>query len=99
MTAGFRGPLMEHALEARGPKARICFVRILVQDTTFLARISGRSLGFRANDADNQPAHPQVAEPSEGAEQGSGARGMPAEARRLHPRVYDDPEEAELGAS
>jgi len=32
MTAVYRGPLMEHALEARGPKARICFVRIFVQD-------------------------------------------------------------------
>ena len=33
------------------------------------------------------------------AQQGAGAAGLPAEARRLHARLHDHAEEAELGAA
>src|SRR5690606_4766239 len=49
--------------------------------------------------ADDQPVDPQAAPAAGGAQQGSGARGQPAEARRVHPRLHDDAEEAEFGAS
>ena len=39
---------------------------------------------------------PRKGEP--GAKQGAGPSGMSAAARRVHPGLHDDPEEAELGA-
>ena len=38
-------------------------------------------------------------EPQKAKSQGPGDGAEPAEARRLHPRLYDHPEEAELGAA
>ena len=49
--------------------------------------------------ANDQPADCQAAAPAEGAQQGSGPAGVAAEARGLHARLHDDPEEAELGAA
>src|SRR5471032_1098647 len=63
--------------------------------------LRGRS-GFartRVNDADDQPADRKSAHGTEVAQEGAGAAAVAAEARRLHARLYDDPEEAELGAS
>jgi ribosomal protein S12 len=40
--------------------------------------------------ADDQPAHSQAAGDSAREEEGAGAAAEPAEARRLHPRLYDD---------
>ena len=41
--------------------------------------------------ADHQPADCQGPPPAQVAQQGAGAAGLPAEARRLHPRLHDDP--------
>ena len=49
--------------------------------------------------ADDQPADPQAAHRAALPDQGSGAESFAAETRRLHARLHDDPEEAELGAS
>src|ERR1700748_3729429 len=47
-------------------------------------------------DAYSQPADPQAAPGQALAQQGPGPEGLPAAPRRLHPGLYDDPEEAEL---
>ena len=57
-----------------------------------------RSTGEKTN-AHSQPANPQSAQAAGEAEQSTGDAGLPAEARRVHARLYDDPEEAELGPS
>src|SRR3954470_5119125 len=65
-------------------------------------RICGANDGFaraRVNDADDQPADRNSARSTEVAQEGAGAAAVAAEARRLHARLYHDPEEAELGAS
>src|SRR5262245_16443983 len=49
--------------------------------------------------ADDQPACPQAAPEGGLEDQDPGASRCTAEARCVHARVYDDPEEAELGAS
>src|SRR5262245_28744725 len=51
------------------------------------------------SDADDQPADPQAAGGTEEPQQGAGAAGLAAEARGLHPSLYDDAEEAELRAA
>src|SRR5215471_21747840 len=53
----------------------------------------------KANDADDQPADPQAAAAERLPQQGTGAAGEPAEARRLHARLHHDAEEAELGVA
>ena len=55
--------------------------------------------GEARNYADDQPAGPQGPHPAEGQVQGPCDGAEPAEARCLHPRLYDDPEEAELGSA
>src|SRR5471030_2399456 len=50
-------------------------------------------------DADDQSVDPQAAPAAAGAQQGSRAGGVPSKAWRMHARLYDDAEEAELGAS
>ena len=47
--------------------------------------------------ADDQPADPQSAHRADLSQYGAGDAGLPAEARRLHPRLHDHAEEAELG--
>src|SRR6476661_10392943 len=49
--------------------------------------------------ADDQPADPQGSRTAEGQVEGPCDGAEPAEARSLHPRLHDDPEEAELGAA
>src|SRR5579872_7293800 len=49
--------------------------------------------------ADDQPAYPQAAPPEAVAQQGAGAERLAATPRRLHARLYDYAEEAELGAA
>src|SRR5688572_20573781 len=53
----------------------------------------------KASDADDQSADPESAGGAEVAQEGAGAAAEPAEAWGLHARLYDDPEEAELGAA
>src|SRR5579884_1679043 len=52
-----------------------------------------------SQNAHRQPADSQGPQGQAREDQDAGARGSPAEARRLHARVHDDPEEAELGAA
>lgn len=59
----------------------------------------GRAHGEERTHADDQPAGPQGPRSAEGQEQGPCDGTEPAEARCLHPRLYDDPEEAELGSA
>ena len=42
-------------------------------------------------DADDQPAYPQPACSAGRAQQGAGAEAVPAEARRVHPRLHETP--------
>src|SRR5829696_7265740 len=49
--------------------------------------------------ADREPAHPQAADRAEGEDEDAGASRSSAEAGRLHARLHDDAEEAELGPS
>jgi hypothetical protein len=46
-----------------------------------------------------KPADPQASPGTGKAQQGSCSSGKPAEAWCLHPRLHDDPEEAELGSA
>ena len=48
------------------------------------------------SNADDQPADPQAARPQAQAQQGAGVAALPTEARRLHARLHDDAEKAEL---
>src|SRR5690606_22838570 len=50
-------------------------------------------------DANRQPVDPQAAAASRQPQPRPGAAELAAEARRLHPRLYDDAEEAELRAA
>src|ERR1051326_4734787 len=50
-----------------------------------------------ARDADNHPADPQAAGGAARAQEGAGAAAEPAKARRVHTRLYDHAQEAELG--
>ena len=52
-----------------------------------------------SGNADSQPAHSQAARRQAEAQQGSGPAAVPAKARRLHPRLHHDAEEAELRAA
>src|SRR5271168_4872048 len=45
-------------------------------------------------DADDQPAHSQAAGCAAREEEGAGLAAESAKTRRLHPRLYDDAEEA-----
>ncbi|CAA9503127.1 MAG: SSU ribosomal protein S12p (S23e), partial [uncultured Sphingomonas sp.] len=49
--------------------------------------------------ANNQSADPQGSRAAEGQVEGSCDGAEPAKARRLHPGLYDDPQEAELGVA
>ncbi|CAA9532034.1 MAG: SSU ribosomal protein S12p (S23e), partial [uncultured Sphingomonas sp.] len=49
--------------------------------------------------ANDQPADPQGSRAAEGQVEGPCDGAEPAKARRLHPCLYDHPEEAELGAA
>src|SRR5579862_4690197 len=51
----------------------------------------------RNKNADSQSAYSQAARRQGEAQQGPGPAELPAEARRLHARLHDDAEEAELG--
>src|SRR6266516_7081352 len=93
MTASLprRGPLsMQRAPFHPERTARFRFAR-MTQGGAILR------VGCGASDADDQPADPQAAGGAAEPQQGSGAAGLAAKARRLHPRLYDDAEEAELG--
>ena len=50
-------------------------------------------------DGNHQPASAKGSRESPQAHQDTGAQGFAAEARRVHPRVHDHPQEAELGPS
>src|SRR5258708_25512035 len=50
-------------------------------------------------DADHQSVDQQGPPPAHRPQQGAGAAGLPAEARRLHARLHDDAQEAQLGAA
>jgi hypothetical protein len=52
----------------------------------------------KATNAVDQPADRKSARRPEVAQEGSGSAAVAAEARRLHARLHDDAEEAELGA-
>src|ERR1700730_234767 len=60
---------------------------------------SRAKLKGEGQDADDQPADRNAAHGAEVAQKGAGAAAVAAEARRVHARLYDDPEEAELGAA
>src|SRR6185369_16723079 len=51
----------------------------------------------RQDDADHQSIDPQAARHAAREEKSACAAAEPAEARRMHARVHDDAEEAELG--
>src|SRR6516165_8341921 len=53
----------------------------------------------RTTNADGQSAHSQAAGDATREEESAGPAAEPAEARRLHAGLYDDAEEAELGAA
>src|ERR1700678_3366070 len=71
----------------------------------FWARARERQQGACApswsegTDADDQPAHSQAAGCAAREEEGAGLAAESAKARRLHPRLHDDAEEAELGVA
>src|SRR3954453_17484904 len=67
----------------------------------FRVVIAGRKSRMRvkARHADDQSADPPSAGGAEVAQEGAGAAAVAAEARSLHARLHDDPEEAELGAA
>src|SRR5208283_593369 len=50
-------------------------------------------------DADDQPVDPQTAATEDIPRKVAPSRRLPAEARRMHARLYDDPEEAQLGSA
>ena len=54
---------------------------------------------WRKTDANYQPAYPRRAEEGCEAQKDPGPAGLPPAPRRVHPRVHDDPEEAELGSA
>src|SRR5262249_53865569 len=56
-------------------------------------------LGPSESDADDQPAHPARPGGTAREEEGACAAAESAKARRVHARLYDDAEEAELGAA
>src|SRR3546814_3370555 len=64
------------------------------QKTAYELRISDWSSDVCSSDL----AGPQGPDAAKGELQGPGHGSEPAEARRLHPCLYDDPEKAELGA-
>src|SRR5256885_3929286 len=90
-----------------GRLARFRFARIILRnatDGTGWSRTNLRSrptasARARMNDADDQPADRKSAHGAEVAQEGAGAAAVAAEARRLHARLHDDAEEAELGAA
>src|SRR5580704_12400227 len=53
----------------------------------------------QTTNADGQSAHSQAARGAACEEKSAGFAAEPAKARRLHARLYDDAEEAELGAA
>src|SRR5215470_14031868 len=77
--------------------ARCCFACAYVRRDA--SRGMARRKGMKAGDADDQPTDPQAAAAERLPEQGAGAASEPAEARRVHARLYDDAEETELGAA
>src|ERR1700728_2961837 len=58
-----------------------------------------RERKVQASDADGQSTHSQAAGDAARQEEGPGLAAEPAEARRLHARLYDDSEEAEFGVA
>src|SRR3546814_161697 len=65
---------------------------------TMTAKTLGASVSLVHVVDSDQPAGPQGPDAAKGELQGPGHGSEPAEARRLHPCLYDDPEKAELGA-
>src|SRR3990167_679965 len=57
------------------------------------------STSTKRTNAYSQSAHPQASPAEAHAEQGAGPQGLPPASRRLHARLHDDPEEAELGSA
>src|SRR5205807_9206572 len=51
----------------------------------------------RQNDADDKPTDPQAARYAACAKKSTGVAAEPAEARRMHARLYHDSEEAQFG--
>ena len=62
-------------------------------------RSRARSTTTDEADADDTTADPEAPETEDLPREVAPHGGVPAEARRLHPRLHDDAEEAELGAS
>ena len=58
-----------------------------------------RAEGMDKAYADYSAAHPEAPEPEDLPREVASHGGMPAEAWRVHPRLYNDAEEAELGAA
>src|SRR5579883_2710951 len=99
-----RGPLLGAAPEALGPKALIRLrpaSRSAVRTRFSRAaevrlRIEVRSA--KGEHADDQPVDQQAATGKGLSREGPPSAGVSAEARRLHARLHDDAEEAELRA-
>src|SRR5690348_17362819 len=70
-------------LEGRG--GRVC------------SRAFPRNESSEGQDADDQPVDCQATPPAQGAQQSACVAGVAAEARRMHARLYDHAEKAELG--
>ena len=62
-----------------------------------MMRPEGASTNEVSKYANYQPAGPQGPHSAEGQVKGPCNVAKPAETRRLHPRLYNDAEEAELG--
>src|SRR5258708_6783795 len=67
----------------------------------FDARVSIPGVGeqVEAADADDTTAGPQAADAENLPREGTPHAVVPAKARRVHPRLYNDAEETELGAA
>src|SRR6185312_11765585 len=91
-----------------GGKSRARILRVLrtISQRSWCARMfvlygkGGREArNGRIRDADSQPTHSQAARRETQAQQGAGPDQLSAEARRVHARLYDNAEKAELGVA
>ena len=94
---GFRHP---NAIWQAGsfPPA-FCFIRICRSDRNIGRIFQPRFVQEEFSNVDRQPARTQTAQPEDVQERFAGIGELPATSRRLHARLHDDAEEAELGAA
>src|ERR1700761_8344168 len=90
--AGSCAALVLNHREESGAAARMNFAKAPGRPGLARTRV-------KANDADDQPTDRESTRSAKGAQEGASSAAVAAEARRLHARLHDHAEEAELGAS